>query len=205
MANPFPGVVDLPSVPIPISDGKSFKVHYLAPYYPKSTGALANEVDSVRLLELKDGGNAGIRHYAAKLQTALLGSRQAAVIVMPSHSVGSAAATGGLRMALKTIQGVADLSACLVRHTAVAKAARAAPGQRPTAENHRDSMQIADQNRIQSQDILLLDDVVTRGASMRGARFVILQAGAKSVTCLSLTRTMYSTPNSEPDEHVIPF
>ncbi len=205
MANPFPGVVECPSVLVHISDGKSFKVHYLAPYYPKSTGALANDVDSVRLLDLKEAGVAGVRHFASKLQAVLQGARQPAVVVMPSHSVGCASPTGGLRLALKAVPGVADLSACLVRHTAVAKASRAAPGQRPTAENHRDSMQIVDQNRIRNQDVLLLDDVVTRGASMRGARFVILRAGAKSVTCLSLTRTMYSTPNNDADEHVIPF
>jgi hypothetical protein len=205
MAIPFPAVVELPSVSIPISDGKSFKVHYLAPYYPKSTGALASEPDSVRLLDLKEAGAAGIRHYAAKLQVALQGTRQAAVVVMPSHGVGCASVTGGLRMALKAIPGVADLSACLVRHTAVAKASRAGPGQRPTAENHRDSMQVADQNRIRNQDVLLLDDVVTRGASMRGARFVLLRAGAKSVTCLSLTRTMYAAPDSGEEEVEIPF
>ena len=60
------------------------------------------------------------------------------------------------------------VASCLVRSKPVPKAALSAPRERPTAEQHYESMTV--QGTLSKPDeILLVDDVVTRGATLLGA------------------------------------
>jgi predicted amidophosphoribosyltransferase len=61
-----------------------------------------------------------------------------------------------------------DVSSCLVRNKAVPKAAFCAPSDRPTAAQHYESMGVQG-SLSNSDEILLIDDVVTRGATLLGA------------------------------------
>jgi predicted amidophosphoribosyltransferase len=57
---------------------------------------------------------------------------------------------------------------CLIRTRAVQKAASSSPSERPTAEQHYESISV--QGSLSKPDeILLVDDVVTRGATLMGA------------------------------------
>jgi len=189
MASPYPKLTQLKVKQVRLESGKTLPVYYLASYWPVRYGELAQQEDSVQLLRLKNGDAGAARHFASKLSAALEGAPKRHLIAMPSHGVGCASSSGGLRQVIRLVPGAVDLSDCLFRHTAVVKSSKAMPGQRPTAEAHRDSMRADRPERLKDLDVLLLDDVVTQGASMRGARWILATAGARSVTCLSLTRT----------------
>jgi predicted amidophosphoribosyltransferase len=61
-----------------------------------------------------------------------------------------------------------DVASCLVRAKPVRKAALSAPGERPTAVEHYESMSVQG-SLSKPSEILLVDDVVTRGATLLGA------------------------------------
>ena len=80
----------------------------------------------------------------------------------------------------------------LVRHTAVQKSAYAAPGQRPSAQEHYDSMRV--ERRVTDGSIpaaiALVDDVITKGATLRAGATLLAEAfpGA-AITAFALIRT----------------
>ncbi len=62
-----------------------------------------------------------------------------------------------------------EVVACLVRTTALRKAARTDPSDRPTPKEHIDTTSVQSQISEQPSEILLVDDIITRGATLLGA------------------------------------
>lgn len=60
-----------------------------------------------------------------------------------------------------------DVQPCLRRHTAVPKSAYSHPSNRPKARQHYDSLSVEALTDV--DDLVLVDDVVTRGATFLGA------------------------------------
>lgn len=57
------------------------------------------------------------------------------------------------------------------------------------AERHvnlRGVFQISDREKLKGQNVILLDDVATTGATMLAARKMLLEGGARSVRCIAL-------------------
>lgn len=81
------------------------------------------------------------------------------------------------------------VSPVLRRQKPVPKSAFAAPGERPGPNDHFESMVI---DELPSANILLVDDVITRGATILGAAQRILTAFPNAnVKALALVRTLY--------------
>jgi hypothetical protein len=57
---------------------------------------------------------------------------------------------------------------CIRRETAVQKAATSPSHERPTAQDHYNSLSVQHENLSEPEDILLIDDVITRGATLLG-------------------------------------
>jgi hypothetical protein len=189
MSVPFPRVVQQPAKQVPFFEKYVIPVYYLGSYWPKRYGDLSGQADSVQLLALKEGDANAARFFTPRLSAVLVDAPRRNIVAMPSHGVGCAPLNRGLRQIISMVPGVIDLSGCLTRRTAVPKSAKARSGQRPTMETHMGSMEIVDAARIKGQDVLLIDDVVTLGASMTAAFCLLHHAGVKSVTCLALTKT----------------
>jgi hypothetical protein len=81
----------------------------------------------------------------------------------------------------------------LVRHSAVQKSALTAPGQRPSAQEHYESMAVQRRitdGRTQSA-IVLVDDVLTKGATLRAGASLLAEAFPGAIVCaFALVRTM---------------
>jgi predicted amidophosphoribosyltransferase len=65
--------------------------------------------------------------------------------------------------------GMGRVVACLVRTTALRKAARTDPSERPKPKEHTDTISVQSHISEQPNEILLVDDIVTRGATLLGA------------------------------------
>lgn len=72
-----------------------------------------------------------------------------------------------------------QVASCLVRSKAVPKAALSSPSERPTTEQHYESLSV--QGSLSKIDeILLVDDVITRGATLLGAANRLAEAFPQS-------------------------
>jgi hypothetical protein len=82
------------------------------------------------------------------------------------------------------------VSSCLVRTTAVPKAAYCAPQARPTAADHYASICVQG-GLAEPDEILLIDDVVTRGATLIGAANRLTDAFPKTrIRAFAAVRTI---------------
>jgi predicted amidophosphoribosyltransferase len=73
-----------------------------------------------------------------------------------------------------------EVVACLVRTTALRKAARTDPSGRPKPKEHIDTISVQSQISEQPNEILLVDDIVTRGATLLGAANRLAEAFPKA-------------------------
>ena len=90
---------------------------------------------------------------------------------------------------------VYDWSNLLKRVEDVPSAHEVPPPQRPTYEDHKRTIRITNDKSLQRYrtTFIILDDVTTRGDSMRACRDILLEHGLKQnrVYCLSLSRTVH--------------
>lgn len=199
----------LPHIDLQLEHGLGHPVFYLGPYFPVNDVQHASDRHSQELISLKNGAPSAVAYFATLLEQHI--PRDVAIAVVPGHGIGEA--QGGLRNLAQRLcrTGRFDATAALVRTKAVQKSATAKPGERPSAEMHRDSI-TANSRLLSGRDVWVLDDVVTRGASMRACRWLVLDKNhghAKSVTLLALGRTTRTPPSpaaSHPDPDLeIPF
>jgi hypothetical protein len=189
MRSPYPGVERLRSKLIEMTNGECFPVYYLCDYFPKRF-AQSESPDSKAILMVKDGLAGGATHFLPRIKEALGAQRASAMfVVMPGHSPVVEGSGLGLRLLVRALGDVKDLSGCLVRTVEVQKSSTAPPGQRPDVRKHIKTMACRTVELIRSHDVILFDDVVTRGETMRAGRYLLLNAGASSVTCLTLGKT----------------
>ncbi len=175
-----------------MNDGSFFPVYYLCEYYPKRF-AESESADSKAVLSLKNGDRAGATYFAPRVKAALgAQAATAAFVAMPGHGpFRPSALVPGHRVLIMMLDGVTDLSRYLVRTEEVPKAAAAGRGERPHAELHIKTMACTSPQHIKGLDVVLLDDVVTQGETMRAGRYHLLKAGAASVTCLAIGKTTW--------------
>lgn len=59
-------------------------------------------------------------------------------------------------------------------------------GREERVENIRNCFSVIDPTQVQNKNIILLDDVVTTGSTLREAKQTLLKAGARNVWCVAL-------------------
>lgn len=85
----------------------------------------------------------------------------------------------------------ARVAPLLVRRYAIPKSAYAAQGKRPTVKIHSESLEVREGRALSTEPILLVDDVVTKGAALMGAASALAEAmPACDITAFALVRTM---------------
>ena len=192
---PFTGLRGLPEDFFRLSDGHELRVLYIDAYVPTRFQDAAKHEGTKMLLKLKDGDSDGIEYFADKLNDHL-GPKlnpTPSFVAVPGHMNGPSDPFGGLRKVIDQIPNVSDLSHCLVRTVAVPKMSTAAQGERLDAAGHIKTMEVRCPEELAGKHLILIDDVITRGSTMRAARYMLLtHAKPASLTCLALTRTRSS-------------
>ncbi|MCJ7589516.1 MAG: phosphoribosyltransferase [Candidatus Aminicenantes bacterium] len=86
-----------------------------------------------------------------------------------------------------------QVATCLERIKAIPKSASSAPKDRPKAQTHYDSLKV-NNCLFPFNRILIVDDVITRGASMIGAASVLSEAFPKAqISGFAMIRTISNT------------
>ena len=111
------------------------------------------------------------------------------IVVIPSHSPQkktSGVHTIGSKVC-SALPGWIDATQCLVRTQEIQKLSY---GGDRSEQVHRDSMKVMNEETIAGREVLLLDDIVTSGNSMKVGRQKLLEASAKSVCCVAFAGTV---------------
>lgn len=85
-------------------------------------------------------------------------------------------------------------SRTLIRHKETAPQSGLTPRQRRM--NLKEAFQVGEPEALSGRDCLLIDDIMTTGATARAAATVLLAAGAKSVRVATVARAILSNGNS---------
>lgn len=111
------------------------------------------------------------------------------ICVVPSHD--ASLKSPGIRLLaqkLCTQQNRIDATACLSRYTSTPEMRTGSPR---SEGMHFDSITVYHKELIAGRHVVLLDDVISSGCSMRACKHLLLGAGAQSVLCISLSKTVH--------------
>jgi predicted amidophosphoribosyltransferase len=110
-----------------------------------------------------------------------------AIAVVPSHNT-TTSPSGIQELAqMLAANGRVDATSCLVRHKSISK--QATGGARSVKRNLQ-TIRVENADLIVGKEVLLLDDVSTTGSSLEACKQLLLAAGASSVKCAVLGKTV---------------
>ncbi len=167
-----------------IGDGYCY-LHDYQPYRILGQRNPAFDADSRRILDLKDGDEAAIQHYHQLLLSFI--QRGVALLAVPSHDPHKT--TSGIRTLAQGLAGTGDFEDYHRALSRVKKIDKLAAGGERGFQIQFDSMRLTLPKDVPPR-ILILDDVVTTGSSLKAARQHCLNAGAIRVHCLALAKTV---------------
>lgn len=156
---------------------------YLHPYYPYSSGK--RDCASRRIIKFKEGDRAALRHYTLRLDEHL--DKDAVLATVPSHKPSNVGSIDRAAQILAQKHERVDATGCLVRHRKIRKLSQ---GGHRHVQVHLTSIKVENKHLVTGKQVTLLDDVTTTGNSFRACRQLLLDAGAASVHCLALSKTM---------------
>jgi phosphoribosylpyrophosphate synthetase len=140
---------------------------------------------SAKILDLKEKRHAGIVYFFNKVEPLI--RKEVALATVPSHDPQKK--INGIRELAQRIcidDPRIDATGALIRKQPVEKLATG--GDRST-DNHFKSIVVESPQLVRGRRVLLLDDVVSTGNSLRACRDLLLAAGARSVYCAALGKT----------------
>jgi predicted amidophosphoribosyltransferase len=161
-------------------------VMFLGDYWRNDRRA-DSDTFSKQILQLKKRNENAIGEFLNMLGSAALPEFDA-IACVPTHRFDpqdSGVRELGQRLALRL--GAIDATRCLFRTVNVPKNAY---GANRRDYIHLESIVVRDSNLIADKNVLLLDDVLTTGSSMRACRWLLSEAGAQEVKPLALARTV---------------
>lgn len=157
-------------------------------YHPYRRHGMKNpnfDAFSGLMLDLKENKENALGYFRDFLEKNL--KTDIPIAVVPSHD--PAKTTSGVRtlaVRLAAAQRI-DATGCLVRTEMIEKLSH---GGNRDIQVHLNSIQVINEHLIINREVVLLDDIMTSGNSLRAGRQLLLQAGAKSVQMLALARTV---------------
>lgn len=158
------------------------RIRSLGAYHPKSSGK--HDQYSRMILDFKKGRPDSVRHFEEQLRAEI--PDFCTLVVFPGHDPAHPVCP---------LHGVVERICCdnPTLRDASRSLRRTHYRQKSAYGNHFEShlhtLGVFQKERIVSQNVLLLDDVSTTGNSIAAGRQLLLEAGASSVSALTLAKT----------------
>ena len=146
--------------------------------------------ETQRIWDLKDEIEPVIDYFAKQIEDTL--KPGLGLVVVPSSSAD--AGDSGISLVVKKLAATGkfiDLTGCLIRHKTLQKKHW---GGRRTDKEDRESLRIENADLLKGKHIVLVDDVVTSGNSMKNCGQVLLDAGIENLRFLSMGLTDGRSP-----------
>lgn len=159
------------------------ELSYLHPYHPYYSDKFDRA--SGRILDFKEGDPEAFQYYFRAMNTKL--EENVTVTAVPPHAPGKEGAVRRLARRLARCGNRTDATSCLIRHEEIQKLSN---GGRRDISVHLGSVRVVESQLVTAQEVTLVDDVTTTGNSFRACRELLLNAGAQSVRCFALAKTM---------------
>jgi len=159
---------------------------YLGFYCPKNNGYFNeySHINSHTILELKNKKHDAINFFFQKFRS-FLSDEDIVIATVPSSS--SANPYSGIRELAKQLVNsyskFSDGVFCLERFKDSIRDNR-------TVENHLQSIKATNSSIIKDKKVVLIDDVLTTGASAQACKRILLEAGAKEIKVIVLGKTI---------------
>jgi predicted amidophosphoribosyltransferase len=155
-------------------------------YYPINRYGRRHDEWSSMILELKSMNEFAVEYFYQKIHPEL--RHGFAISVVPSSQSNK---SSGIKMLAKELarEGRFDAVDVLVRHTSIPKQAY---GGHRSFEQHLQTV-FADPRLahiVNNRPVLIMDDVMTTGNSLRACSAILLRSGAGPVCCLALAVTV---------------
>lgn len=156
-----------------------------ASYSPAQVGDLAAALRRTRAIDALNAGRKWpLERFFAELDPLL--ESGIALAVVPGHDPFiDDPPIRRLAQRLAQSRDRIDATGCLVRHTKIRRIVWGGPSY---VSLHRQTIRVAEAQRLAGRAVLLLDDVVRSGASLRACRALLREAGAAEVAALALGR-----------------
>jgi len=184
----------------PIKNNSNDTLHYhIGKYYkywiyndgvktknPNFDKAEENNLSS-QILDLKEIRPGSVDFFFEKVRSVLQGSFT--VCTVPPSSPGRT--TSGIKLVAKKLAtsnpNITDGTECLIRTIKIPKLAH---GGNRSSTQHIKSIELKDEHLIKNKVVVLLDDVMTTGNSMKACRIILIGGGASTVACLAMAQTI---------------
>lgn len=172
--------------------GRGLIVEYIDDYHPYHQGnnPAYNQFSQRVLIGVKRREYVGrerfnaLQHFCQLLVAEIHAT--SVLCCVPSSSIDSPE-SGILAIARELAKRCIDGTGCLVRHTNIEPAHR---GGRRDYQQHLNTIRVDHPEILQGRNIVLFDDIVTSGKSMRACRDLLIRSGAASVRCVAIGRTV---------------
>jgi predicted amidophosphoribosyltransferase len=159
-------------------------------YIPKRFRRTASPADveyTLKILRLKWKKIDVIEYFAGILDPVM--PADTPICIIPSHD--ASLKYPGIRLLAQHLcksKGRIDATSCLTRVTSTPEMRT---GSLRNERMHFDTICVSHKELIEGRNIVLLDDVVSSGCSMRACKHLLLGGGAQSVFCISLSKTVH--------------
>jgi predicted amidophosphoribosyltransferase len=139
-----------------------------------------------RLIQLKHGADDAVEYFADWVKEVV----PAGAVIVPVPSARAGREDYGLAMLAARVArevGVVDGTDCLFRFESIPKLTG---GGARCERIHFDSIEVRHAEKFVGRQVVLLDDVVTTGATIRACKFLLLNEGAAAVKTVVLARAV---------------
>lgn len=144
---------------------------------------------SQKILELKNSVHEAIRFFTKELDR-IIDDEEVVITAVPSSDA-TCTSSGIVDLSKQLLQckrNFIDGTSCIKRVKSIPKQSQSS--EKRTKKRHKDSIEIQNQSIIKDRRVIILDDVLTTGNTVKACQELLIETGAKEVKIIVLGKTI---------------